>query len=155
MSLMTVNFRQLCHFMLTVALLATLGVGQSFGGPPTIGYRNDTQGPVIVQGLSLVNKTLRRGKVHTLQPGEIAYDVVAFPTNKLVIVADAKQPTRTLFQGTVPFARTDQFFSIQDDSPPAKKGNAPQAASLKVKLLPASPPAQQQAAPPSSPMPRR
>jgi len=154
MWLMTVNFRHLCHFTLSLALLATLGVGQSLGGPPTIGFRNDTQGPVMVQGLILVNKTLRRGKVHTLQPGEIAYEVVAFPTNKLVIVADAKQPTRTLFQGTVPFVRADQFFSIQDDSPPAKKGNAPQAASLKVKLLPASPPAQQ-AAPPSSTTPRR
>src|SRR5581483_4859106 len=120
---------------------ALAGPPQPFPAPPTIGYRNDTNGPVVVQGMIIINKTLRRDRAHILQPGEVAYDTVTLASNRLVVVADAKQPTRTLFQGTIPFARNDQFFSIQNDSPPVKlaKGQLPPL--TKVKLIRDTPPA--------------
>ncbi len=134
-----------------LATLLTIGMAPGFAGPPTIGYRNDTNGPVVVQGLSIINKTLRRDRVHILQPGEVAFDTVALPCNRLLIVADAKQPTRTLFQGTIPFVRNDQFFSILDDSPPAKvpKGQIPPL--TRVKLVRDTPPVLGKDDPPRSP----
>jgi hypothetical protein len=139
---MTEHFRQRGKASLALLTLLTAGAVPCLAGPPTIGYRNDTKSPVVVQGIMIVRGTPRRDKVHILQPGEVAYDVVTSPSNRMIIVADAKQPTRTLFQGTILFARTDQFFSIQNDSLPAKKGKAQQPPALtKVKLTPDTAPA--------------
>jgi hypothetical protein len=126
---------------LALSALLTLGTVPALAGPPTIGYRNDTKVAVVVQGLSIINNRLRRDRVHILQPGEVAYDTVAIAGNRLVVVADAKQPTRTLFQGTIPFARNDQFFSIRIDSAAGKDPKGQPVPLTKVKLVRDTPPA--------------
>jgi len=114
-------------------------------GAATLGFRNDTESAVIVQGISIVNQVIRRGPPHVLQPGQVAGDVIVAPGNKLIIIADAKQPTRILFRDTVQCGATDLFFSIQaadtadkSDAPAKPKGT--KVAPAKVKLVPAKQP---------------
>jgi hypothetical protein len=96
-----------------------------------LGYRNDLKAPVVIQGASIINNVLRRGKPRVLHPGEVAWDTILTPGNKLITVYDAKQPTRVLYQGTVQFRDEDLFFAVQPDP----KGPPPKAL-----LVPSRPP---------------
>jgi hypothetical protein len=80
-----------------------------------LGFRNDTNGPIIVRGVSIINRVARQGPPHILQPGQECWDVMIAPGNKLIVVADAKQPTRVLLQQTIGYRGGSLFFSIQPD----------------------------------------
>ena len=146
-----IRLRNVCWLaLLTVAFLP------SWAEAASIAFRNDTDAPVMVQGMSIINRTVRRSKVHVLQPGEIAREPIIAPGNKLIVIADAKQPTRILFQDTIQFTGGDLLLSIQPDVPdkakekdPKEKGNPPRESSPKgkpsksvvpqVKLVPVKP----------------
>jgi len=124
----------------------------------SLGYRNDTDGPVIVQGMSIIRGVLRAGKRHVLQPGDVGCDQIVAPGNKLIIVSDAKQPTKVLYQGTIQFLGNTQFYSIKPFQPPKNKdGKAKKAGTQKpadgnkVDFESTTPPP----AAKSTPMPRR
>jgi hypothetical protein len=99
-----------------------------------------------VQGTSIVRGVIQRGPLHVLQPGQVAWDVIIAPGNKLIIIADAKQPTRTLYRNTIQCGGSDLFFSIQPDVPPKGQEDPPgkpkveKPAPPKVKLVSAKPP---------------
>jgi hypothetical protein len=99
-------------------------------------FRNDTNYPVVVQGVGVVNRVLKAGPRHTLQPGEVSRDLIVTPGKKLFIIADAKQPTRILFRDTVLCLGADLYFSIQPDPPPAVKANAKAPAKLPARKAP-------------------
>jgi hypothetical protein len=80
-----------------------------------LGFRNDTTAPIIVRGVSIINRVARQGPPHVLQPGQECWDVMISQGNKLILVADAKQPTRVLLQQTVNYVAGTLFFSIQSD----------------------------------------
>jgi hypothetical protein len=121
----------------------------------SIGFRNDTKGPVIVQGMSIINGVVRQGKRLTLQPGDVAYDTVVVPGNKLIIVRDAKQPTRTLYQGTIQCGRNNLFFSVKSVTE-AKPAKGQKVAAPKVELEGVTPPSDRKSSPGSQPSaPRR
>jgi hypothetical protein len=105
----------------------------------TLGFRNDTPGPVIVQGVSIVNRIPRRDRAHVLQPGEVCWDTVPVVGNRLVTIADARLPIRTLYQNSILCPGKDLFYSIQVEVPPMLPGQ--RALALRVKLVPAQPPA--------------
>jgi hypothetical protein len=107
-----------------------------------IGFRNDTKGPIIVQGMGIVGGQLHQGRRLTIQPGGIAWDVVVAPGNKVITVRDGQQPTRVLARETIQCGLKNLFFAIEVDADPAanpKKGKA--KPTPKVKLTPALPPA--------------
>jgi hypothetical protein len=104
-------------FAAAIALASTPGLQAG-----SLGFRNDTDTPIIVQCLSIVNNRVVQGKPHTLKPGDACADVFRGAGNKRILIADAKQPTKILFQGNIVFVGQDMLFSIQDDSPNA--GNA-------------------------------
>jgi hypothetical protein len=126
----------------------------------TIGFRNDTKGPIIVQGMAVVNGRILLSKRLTIQPGATAWDIVLVPGNKVITIADGKQPTRTLGQETIQTGIKNLFFAIEPDedqgvksdknAKPKKAGedksaksdkNAkPKNDSPKVKLTPTTPP---------------
>jgi hypothetical protein len=107
-------------FPITLGLsmvMLCLGGSRSVGADGGwLGFRNDTNSPIIVQGISIINRVPRQGPRHVLQPGQESWDVMIAPGNKMIIIADAKQPTRTLLQPTVNYAGADLFFSIQPDT---------------------------------------
>jgi hypothetical protein len=86
-----------------------------------LGFRNDTSGPVIVQGMSIIRGQIRAGKRHVLQPGDVGWDQIVAPGSKLIVISDAKQPTRTLYQNTIQFLGNTQFYSIKAVEDPAAK----------------------------------
>jgi hypothetical protein len=107
-----------------------------------LGFRNDTNVPIIVRGVSIINRVARQGPPHVLQPGQECWDVMIAPGNKLILIADAKQPTRTLLQQTIKYAGVSLFFSIQaDPNGVGQNPNGPRVgfAVPKVKLTNAKP----------------
>src|ERR1700757_2872806 len=100
------------------ALIAMLIIGSApaSADAAVLAFRNDTDTPVMVQGISIINRVARRGKLHVLRPGEVGHELILVPGAKLIIVADAKQPTRILCQETIQFAGTDLFYAIQPES---------------------------------------
>jgi len=114
-----------------------------------VGFRNDTGSPILVQGASVVNNQLRRGRARLLLPGEVYWDNVLLPGKKIIIVADTQQPTRVMSQDAIIVAGADLFFSVQLEPPPTPpapkpnqpppKGPPPAPPQPKTKLVPDKP----------------
>jgi|SRR6516162_2547868 hypothetical protein len=121
-----------------------------------LGFRNDTNVAVVIQVTSLVNNVPRRGRAQVLMPGKY-YAEVAVGTNKQILIADAKQPTRPLYNGAIGPAANDQFFSIQAEAiqPAADRQGMGRQAAFRLKLVPieAPPKAPPGAAPPARRLP--
>jgi hypothetical protein len=141
-------------YLALLALLITVALPGAAAAGPLIGFRNDTDGPIIVQGMSVINGQLRRGKRLTIQPGAVAWDTIAAPGNKLITVVDGKQPTKTLVQDTIQCGVKNLFFAIE----PVKKkpvGRDKKAQnSPKFQLTPTTAPTSSPMGS-STPMPRR
>jgi hypothetical protein len=147
------------HSLAIAGLAALVGVFLAAlplqAGP--IGFRNDTKNPIKVQGMSVINGIIRQGKCHTIEPGATAWDTIIAPGNKIIIVTDAKQPTKTLVQETIQVGAGTVFYSIQPKEDPAAKAGvkpAKEKNAAKVKLVPTMPPAVLPRGVPASP-PRR
>jgi hypothetical protein len=120
--------------------LAALALAPAEASAAWLGFRNDTQFPIVVQGASVVNGNLRRGKPQLLYPGEVFWESIVVPGKKVVEVYDPKQPRRpALHQEGIDCGATDQFFSIQyEAAKPASKGQP--ATPAKFKFVPDTPP---------------
>jgi hypothetical protein len=79
----------------------------------TLVIRNDTSATVVVQGAYVDRGVVRRDRPMLLAPG--ATCSIVLPGNKLITVYDGKG-IRTLYQGTIPASRTDQYYSAKPDS---------------------------------------
>jgi hypothetical protein len=131
-----------------IAVIA-VGLGPAIAEAGIITFRNETDVPIIVQGvgISIVNRTAWRGKLHLLRPGEIVRELNLVPGPKLIFVFDAKQPTRVLCKEMIPFTGTDLFYAIQREEPAkAKEGTAESATSKgrkavipRIRLVPSLP----------------
>jgi hypothetical protein len=115
-------------FGLLAVAVAVLFLTPASSEAGKLGFRNDTNGPIVVQGLSVdAAGRIRLGKVHRLQPGDVCWDLIVVPGNKMILIADGKQPTNMLYQNTITIGAKDQFYSIQAVPPPANppKGKKP------------------------------
>jgi hypothetical protein len=83
-----------------------------------LGFRNDVNVPVIVQGGVVVipGKQIRWDKPRLLYPGEIFWDAILKPGNKIISIYEAKKPNRMVYQDTITISE-DVFYSIQPDPP--------------------------------------
>jgi hypothetical protein len=116
-----------CLLLLAPALLGAQSAAAQAAG---MGFRNDLKVPVVVQGASVVNQMLRRGKPVVLLPGKTGWDTNLPSGNRVVTVYDYFQTNRILYQGTIPFnGNNDLFFSLQ------VVGN-------QLRLIPVTPPKQ-------------
>jgi hypothetical protein len=127
--------------------LALLGVAliPAFADAAWLGYKNNTNGIVVIQATDLVVvngqvKTGRPGKAHTLYPGEVAWDPIAAPGSRMISIYDPKQNNRLLYQDRVDCNKNDIFLSLQMVQPPAVRGQPQPPPQLK--LLPTVLPAQ-------------
>jgi hypothetical protein len=106
------------HFQLRSAILAIaalIAVSGSAYSAGLVGYRNDTNEPVIVQSAVVVNNTVRRSKPQLLYPGEIAVDGLTATGIRRISLYDPKKPNTALHQEDVD-ATKDVFLSIQRDT---------------------------------------
>jgi hypothetical protein len=130
------------------ALLTVLAVGlwPHAADAAVLAFRNETDSPIMVQGITIINRVARRGKLHLIGPGEVSQEPILVPGFVQITVIDAKQPNHALCQKIIQFTGTDLFFAIQreqpeklkeGEDPPRSKGRKTLAP--KVKLVPAKP----------------
>lgn len=126
---------------LCFAILSFIGNSSYGADGGWLGFRNDTNTPIIIQGVSIINRVPRQGPRHVLQPGQECWDVMIAKGNKLILIADAKQPTRYLMQETVTYAGTDLFFTVKPDPAIIPLPNAPRTGIVipKVKISTSKP----------------
>jgi hypothetical protein len=105
-----------------------------FADAAWLGYKNNTNAVVLIQSTDLVvangqPKQGRSGKVHTLYPGEMAWDPIAAPGPRLISVYDKQK--NVLHQDRVDCNKNDIFLSLQMVQPPAVRGQPQPAPQLK------------------------
>lgn len=103
-----------------------------------IGFKNETQSPVVVQISHLAKGRVQHGKAHLLVQGNVAWERMLQQGEKMITVYDVAQPRRVLFQQKFPFVGQDQFYAIQLEAAPAPV--VALALTPKVKLTPTKPP---------------
>ena len=98
------------------ALVAVLIVGAlpAAAAAETLTFRNNTNGPVVVQAACVVKGVLRRDRPHLLNPGDVTPGI-QMPGNKTITVYDAKNPNVVIYQGAIAGGPADQAFSIAPD----------------------------------------
>ena len=98
---------------LKVILLSFLGLVAlpAAGQAAWMGFRNDVNVTIVVQGSSVVQGEVRLGKPHLLYPGEVSWDCIVQPGTKQILIFDTKK--RLLLNGTVTAGADDLFFSVQ------------------------------------------
>jgi hypothetical protein len=120
------NFRSVWAVLGAAAgLLLAAGSARAAG---LVGYRNETNMPVVVQSVVVSNGKTTLSKPQKLYPGEVALDSLAFTGTRKIVVYDAKTPDVKLFQGDVN-STEDVFFAIR-----------PKEMTVKVKGQPPPPP---------------
>ena len=130
MKLLLANLATAC---LALTAWPILPAAAAQGQPAGIGFRNATNAPVIVQGASVVNGTLRRGQPILIPPGKVGWDNNLPAGKRFITIYDANQPTRVLYRdpphGGQPFQGRDLFFGIR-----------PVPREIRVHLAPEAPP---------------
>jgi hypothetical protein len=101
------------------AALLTVLLAPAAARAQALVFRNDTTMAVVVHTSSVFKGKVFRASPHLLSPKAASPNVI-LPGNKVVIVYDARFPTRALFQGTIPASPTNLLFSIQPDLPPPR-----------------------------------
>jgi hypothetical protein len=91
---------------LAVLVLGLMGGLPNLAEAAGIGFRNDLNSRVIVQGASVVNNVVRRGQALQIDPGKTLWDTNLPDGNREVIIY-AGQPSRILHRSIVPFQGRD------------------------------------------------
>lgn len=111
---MTRLFHNLSRACLGLVALGLLGGLPSLAEAAGIGFRNDLNIRVIVQGASSVNNVVRRGQPLIIEPGKTLWDTNLPEGNREVIIY-AGQPNRILHRSVVPFHGRDMTLTINMD----------------------------------------
>ncbi len=77
-------------------------------------FRNETNGPIIVQGACVVRGVLHRDRPYLLKPTEMTAPIV-LPGNKLITIYDGINTNHVIFQGTIPGGLGNQFLGVSPD----------------------------------------
>ena len=106
---------------LLTGLVVLLTLGPASALAENIVFRNDTSGMVVVQLTVVINGRVQQSKPQLLAAKGGTSPAVNLPGNKLVVIYDAKAPTRELYRGTIESSPDDTIYSIQPDTPPKLK----------------------------------
>jgi hypothetical protein len=101
---------------LSPLVLLAAALAPAEGRAQAIVMRNDTPMAVVVNMSSVYQGKLFRVRPQLLSP-KAASTPLSLPGNKVVTIFDARFPTRSLFQGTIPASPSNLAFSIQPDLP--------------------------------------
>jgi hypothetical protein len=106
------------HHLLGTALLGLCALGVLGGLPAAanaagIGFRNDLNVRVIVQGASYLNNVVRRGQPLVIDPGKTLWDTNLPVGDRVIIIYSAQLPNRILHREVVPFQGQDLMLYVQ------------------------------------------
>jgi hypothetical protein len=98
------------------ALLAVLIAGAlpAAGRAEALTFRNDTNGPVIVQAAISVRGMMKPGRPYLLNAGDSTPPIVG-PGDKLITVFDGKNPNVIICQEKVMASPGDKAFNVAPD----------------------------------------
>jgi hypothetical protein len=97
---------------MVVLPLLCLAFMPAIGRAAWLGLRNDLKAAVVVRSSTVTNRGVVAGRPKALVAGEIAWDCVLLPGNRVIQVYDNNN--RLIYQKTIPVVG-DLFFSIQPD----------------------------------------
>jgi hypothetical protein len=83
-------------------------------------FRNETAGSLIIQTSYILQNTVRTGPRITLPARGTTGDEtppIVLPGNKIITIFDPRNPTRPVYQGTIPAGTEDLSFNIVPDVP--------------------------------------
>lgn len=116
------NLTRIAGLMVAAVLVGALPQTAAAGG---IGFRNDLNTPIIVQGVSFANikgqPTKVRGKPLLIEPGKTAWDVNVKPGDREIFIHLYDRQTNKLIEigrELHPFMGQDIFFIVQPIPPP-------------------------------------
>ena len=92
--------------------LAVLGVQPAWAAAGEMGFRNDLNIPIIVQGETVINGTLRRGQPLLIAPRKSAYDTNLKAGNRRITIYDANNTNRVLLRVVLPYDGSDVNFRV-------------------------------------------
>jgi hypothetical protein len=127
------TLRKTCLGLLALAVLGAAPVTAAAG---SIGFRNDLNLPIVVQGESIVNGVLQRGQALLIAPRKCAYDTNVKPGNRQITVYDAQNTNRILLRVVIPYDGSDVIFRVVL-VPPVAPRMPPR---VQIILLPPQPP---------------
>ena len=98
--------------LFAVLLVGLLPAGARAGAPvEELLFRNETNGPIIVQGACVVRGVLRRDRPYLLRVGDTTPPIV-LPGNKVITIYDGLNTNHVVFQGTIPGGLGNQAFGV-------------------------------------------
>jgi hypothetical protein len=106
------HLRTLRKATLGLLALAALGAMPGTAAAGSIGFRNDLNIPIVVQGESVIDGVLRRGQALLIAPRKCAYDTNVKPGNRQVTVYDANNTNRILLRVVIPYDGSDVNFQV-------------------------------------------
>src|SRR5437868_14099796 len=77
-------------------------------------FRNETNGPIIVQAACVIRGALHRDRPYLLQSGAATPGIV-MPGNKLITIYDGQNPNVVIYKGTIPGGPADAVFGVSPD----------------------------------------
>ncbi len=128
---LTENLRTPLRALLVVAAFAGASAAVEASG---IGFRNDTNQVLYIQGSWVTRAGVQRGSVLVVKPGQTVWDTNLKNGTRTVTICDGTN--RTLLLDSVNFdGATDQLFGVSAIPMPMKNGPR-----VKLNVLPVPPP---------------
>jgi len=87
--------RRVLIALAAITCLATPAGAQNF---PSVGFKNETPLPLIIQGSTIVHGVPRRGAPLVVAPGRMTFDVNAPPGVRFYTVLNGNQPAQVLLR---------------------------------------------------------
>jgi hypothetical protein len=106
-----IRFVKAWQIGLLALLLFAAAPASSWAG--WLGLRNDLKESVVVRSSVVTNRGVVPGRPKALEAGEVAWDAVLLPGNRLIQIYDSNKTL--IYTKTVPVVG-DLFFSIQMDA---------------------------------------
>ena len=111
---MTPSLRNLGKIAAGLVAVLIVGLLPTSVRAEAILFRNETNGPIIVQAACVVRGVLRSGPPYLLKAGDSTPPIV-MPGNKLITVYDGQNPNHVIRKDTIPSGPTDQAFGVSLD----------------------------------------
>jgi hypothetical protein len=102
------TLRKACVGLVALAVLGALPAAASAA---SIGFRNDLNVPILVQGECTVNGVTRRGQLLTIYPRKMAWDTNLKAGARTITIYEART-NRVLFRQVIPFDGNDVTFRV-------------------------------------------
>jgi hypothetical protein len=103
------TLRKTCLGLLALAVLGAMPASAAAG---SIGFRNELNIPVIIQGECVINGMLQRGQPLLIAPRKHAYDTNVKAAPRQITIYDANNTNRILLRIVIPYDGSDVNFRV-------------------------------------------